>query len=56
MKVTANHSKKTFTIRTGYAKYRTIRLDKHEFKSCLYNTENDWKQFLKSGDYYLIKK
>lgn len=56
---TANNSNRTFTIRKFengklYAKYRTIKLSKEEFESCLNNTENDWKQFLKSDDYYKI--
>jgi len=56
---TANHSAKTFTIRKVFSdgtisKYRTIRLPQEEFNSCLYNTENDWDQFLKSSDYYSV--
>lgn len=60
IKVTANESSRTFTIRT-YAdgklsnKYRTIKLSKEEFQSEINNTENDWKEFLKSSDYYLVK-
>jgi len=52
---TPNHSARTFTIRTGTAKYRTFKLDKAEFNSCLYNTSNDWEQFLKSDEYYPVK-
>lgn len=55
---TANYSAQTFTIRKTdgefKSKYRTIRLSKDEFNSCLHNTENDWKQFLKSDDYYVV--
>lgn len=59
LKVTANHSAKTFTLRFYYedgsiVKYRTIRLPKEEFDSCLYNTTGDWEQFLKSDDYYRV--
>lgn len=59
IKVKANNSAKTFTIRTFVdgkliAKYRTIRLSNEEFESCKFNTENDWKQFLKSSDYYKV--
>jgi hypothetical protein len=55
IKVRANHSKRTFTIRTGEGfKYRTIQMDKDEFNSCLYNTVNDWAQFLRSSDYYKV--
>jgi hypothetical protein len=56
MRVSANHSARTFTIRKESGiKYRTVKLSKEEFNSCLYNTENDWKQFLTSSDYYLVK-
>jgi len=56
IKATANHSKRTFTIRKYidgklFAKYRTIEMTPEEFDSELMNTENDWKQFLKSDDY-----
>jgi formylmethanofuran dehydrogenase subunit E len=56
----ANHSKRTFTIRckwenSDYTKYRTIAMNKEEFQSSLHHTENDWKQFLKSEDYYKVK-
>lgn len=52
---TPNHSKRTFTLRTGTAKYRTIRLSKAEFNNSLYNTSNDWEQFLKSDEYYPVR-
>jgi hypothetical protein len=57
IKATANKSKRTFTIRKYidgklFSKYRTIPLSKEEFQSEEMNTENDWKQFLKSDDYY----
>ena len=54
IKVTANQSKKTFTIRTETAKYRTYPMSKEEFKNCENNTANDWQQFLKSDDYYRV--
>lgn len=58
--VKANESARTFTIRTYIdgklnAKYRTIKLSKEEFEKESNNTENDWRQFLKSSDYYLVK-
>ncbi|WP_122333109.1 hypothetical protein [Parabacteroides sp. AF48-14] len=53
--VKANHSKRTFTIRVEGSKYRTVQLSKEEFNSCLHNTANDWADFLKSDDYYLVK-
>ena len=53
---TPNYSKRTFTLRTSHGnKYRTNQLSKEEFESCEYNTSNDWKQFLKSDDYYVVK-
>ena len=59
IKVKANQSKRTFTIRMYvdgvlFAKYRTIQMSKDEFDSAEMNTENDWKQFLKSDDYYSV--
>lgn len=56
---TPNHSARTFTIRVYHdsiltAKYRTLKMDKYEFHTCLYNTESDWKQFLKSDEYYKV--
>ena len=57
---TPNHSARTFTLRIKYAdgsmiKYRTIQTSKEDFESDLYNTENDWFQFLKSDNYYKVK-
>lgn len=55
-KVTSNKSKRTFTIQDqeSKTKYRTIPMSVNEFNSCLYNTNGDWAQFLKSDDYYRI--
>jgi len=57
IKAKANYSKRTFTIRKYiggqlFAKYRTTKMGKEDFDSENMNTENDWKQFLKSDDYY----
>jgi len=54
LKVSANHSARTFTIRTESAKYRTCKQSKSDFQSMLHNTGNDWAQFLKSDDYYKV--
>ncbi len=54
-RITSNKSQRTFTIRTENAKYRTIKMPKEEFESCLNNTGNDWAQFLTSDDYYVVK-
>ena len=56
IKVTPNHSKKTFTIRVNGSKYRTIRMRKGEFKEALYMTADDWQQYLNGcDDYYRVK-
>ena len=59
IKAVANQKNRTFTIRKYidgklFSKYRTNQLSKEEFESCEHNTENDWKQFLKSDDYYKL--
>jgi hypothetical protein len=59
IKVTANQSKRTFTIRKYidgkfFSKYRTIEMNQEEFDTEEMNTENDWKIFLKSDDYYTV--
>ena len=55
IKVSANKSKRTFTIKTDAATYRTSPMTKEEFESCEYNTGNDWNDFLKSNDYYKVR-
>ena len=55
IKVSSNKSKRTFTIVTDAAKYRSYPMSKEEFKSCEYTTGNDWANFLKSDDYYKVK-
>ena len=59
IKVKANQSKRTFTIRKYVggkliAKYRTIEMSQEEFDSAEMNTENDWRQFLKTDEYYVV--
>jgi hypothetical protein len=59
IKVRANQNDLTFTIRKYInrklsVKYRTIKMTKDEFDSEEMNTESDWKQFLKSDDYYVV--
>lgn len=59
IEVKANQQKRTFTIRKFidgklFSKYRTIEMSKEEFNSEEMNTDNDWKQFLKSDDYYTV--
>ena len=56
IRITPNHSKRTFTLRTSYAKYRTDPFPKQEFESARRNwTGNDWMQFLKTNSYSVIK-
>lgn len=55
LKISSNKSKRTYTIVTESAKYRTYPMTKYEFGNCGYNTGNDWADFLKSGDYYKVK-
>ena len=52
MKVEANHSKRTFTIRTEGAKYRTCVFTKQEFEENEWNTQGDWEYFLRTEDFY----
>ena len=55
IKVTPNHSRRTFTIRKDGRKYRTIPMSKEEFESSLNDTANDWAYFLRSTqDYFTI--
>ena len=60
IKVKANQSKRTFTIREYFngklfAKYRTFAMTQQEFDEEEMNTQSDWRQFLKSDDYYVVK-
>lgn len=59
IKVKPNKRQRTFTIRIYideeiFAKYRTCPMSKEEFEREEMNTENDWRQFLKSDDYYEV--
>lgn len=55
IKVKANQSKRTFTIRTsGGNKYRTIPMSQDEFDSAEMWTQEDWRQFLKTDEYYVL--
>ena len=55
LKISSNKAKRTFTIRTKYAKYRTLQFSKEEFEHAdFFWTGNDWIHFLKSDDYYKV--
>ena len=56
MTVTANHSKRTFTIRTESAKYRTLKFTKEEFEELECNTSSDWDYFLQTENFYYLVK
>ena len=55
MKAKANHSKRTFTLRDKGNMYRTLQMSKIEFNEALYNTSNDWKDYLKRNECLIIK-
>jgi hypothetical protein len=55
LKISSNKSARTYTIKTDAATFRTFRMSKEEFNSCLYNTGQDWQHFLNSDDYYKVK-
>lgn len=55
IKVSSNKQNRTFTIITDAAKFRTNQMSREEFSNCLFNTGNDWDNFLKSDDYYKVK-
>ena len=52
--VSSNKTKRTFTIKTDAATYRTYPMSEEEFNSNLYNTGNDWQNFLNSDSYYKV--
>lgn len=56
-RVTANKSARTFTLRcsTG-SKYRTFPMSADEFRSCEHNQQQDWREFLKTDEYWVVKK
>ena len=57
--VKANKAKRTYTIRKiengkTIAKYRTFPESKGVFEDMSYNTENDWKAYLKTNEVNVI--
>ena len=61
LRVSPNRAKRTFTLRFYYengtvVKYRTMRMSIEEFRVIEWNTENDWIDFLRTDEYYLVKK
>lgn len=55
IKVLANKTKRYFTIKTESAAYRTYTMTRDEFNSCESMTGNDWSNFLKSDNYFVLK-
>jgi hypothetical protein len=57
IKISANQSHRTFTIRVSSGKYRSYPMTRQEFEHARDNwTGNDWHNFLRStGEYYPIK-
>jgi len=54
--ISSNKTMRTITFRVGGTKYRTIQMSKDEFQSAQYWTGNDWSQFMKSDEYYKLRK
>ena len=55
IKVTPNKSQRTFTIRRQGIKFRTLQMSKEEFNSAEYWTGQDWSNFIKTDEYYIVK-
>jgi hypothetical protein len=54
--VRPNFSKRVFTIQTESATYKTYKLSRPEFDENLFNTGNDWQNYLRtSQDIFVIK-
>jgi len=55
-RITSNKRKKTITIHEGSNKYRTYPMSKNDFEHARdYWTGNDFVQFLKTNEYYVVK-
>ena len=59
-KLSFNESRKTVTIRKYdgsklLIKFRTYPMDKEDWNSSQYWTYQDWNQFLKTDEYYVVK-
>ena len=55
MKITPNHSKRTFTIRYRGNKYRTTRMSKAEFEDAMYNMPSDWRDYIRNNECLIVK-
>ena len=50
MKVTSNKTNRTYTIVLNGNKYRTTKLTQDEFEQFEYNTESDWKNYIRTNE------
>lgn len=55
IKVTPNKSQRTYTLRKEGVKFRTLQMSREEFDSAEYWTGQDWSNFLKTDEYYIVK-
>lgn len=56
LKVSSDQRRRTYTIRTESAVYRTLKMTRQEFESYEDNTCDDWQVFLKTNDaYYVVR-
>lgn len=54
--VRPNYSKRVFTIKTESGKFKTYKLDENSFNENLFNTGNDWQNYLRtSPDIFSVK-
>lgn len=70
IKAVPNYNKRTFTLNVEHyydnypfnrclkVRYRTLPFDKDTFEDYIFNTSNDWQQFLRynDGSYYAVKQ
>lgn len=54
LRVSANENKRTFTIDKDGTKYETFPMEPVEFEDAWFNTEIDWKNFLKTSEEYKV--
>jgi len=55
IKVNPNKSQRKYNIRKNGLKFRTLQMSREEFNSAEYWTGQDWSNFLKTNEYYIVK-
>ena len=60
IEIRRNERNRTVTIRIKegrrtISKYRTSQFNKHDFHKCWYWSANDWRAFLRYGEYHVLK-